>query len=1090
MTFDRISAIVEAVLGALAGSALGRLLQDQQAKRNFRQALTDAITTLYSTRYRIESAEAVDDKFLGHKQAVAELWEKLLDPTKSESDIDYDRLHKVVIKLWPKEIRLTDELKQKQREALEFFVDVLCDELWQYEQFSQRLSTRVIRQVDDHVTRHKRHYIIRSYLDLACERICKSQQELMGHGIDYVEPVVRKFEERPKREEMFRRRGPEQLADREHDLAEHREEFEEVDLNQYLLAGPDKRIAVVADSGLGKTTLLQELFLRACQTWQDGGPIPVFFTPEQGSGCAEENIRPKVFERLKASTQRLRDNQLRRLASDLLDKEQLLLLFDALDQMRNPDTLAGCLGEITLRQNRIVVTARPFAWDKHRASLSSFAHLSLLEFDGRRIARYYGDRLMLPQLKDFREDFLGVPILARMIIELVAEKGKMLGQVVNRADLYREFVSMWLHRTEDGKVVPDRARSAIHADMRRLAFEALKKNHLGQFPRSFGEQVLATAGRNGEQVLIDLEKLQFVLRFLETGEDTLVFRHRSFQEYLAAEALAELYRTPTDIPRIKKFLLHPNWDESLKFLAGMQTDSSKLEMLLNTLLNPEGNPPLLLYHDHVRVAALCLHEAKVGATQAKEELLSRIDGLFERQADLAFELLTAWGKGAAEERLIGLLSDESAYVRSSAARALGEIRSERAVEHLIGLLKDSEEYVRSSAAKALGRIRDEQAWQPLIVLLDDPDEEVIAVADWALREIEGKRRVERLMRELKAPEEWVRYRAAEVLGKIKDKRAEDPLIWALNDPNWIVRSKAAEALGRIGSERAVEHLIGLLKDSEKYVRSSAAEALGRIKDKRAVEPLISLLKDPDKFLRSGATQALGEIKSKRAVEHLISLLKDSGEYVRPSAAEALGRIKDKRAVEPLIRLLKDPEQFVRSVTAWALGEMRSEQAAEPLILLLKDPVGDVRISAALALGKIERVRAEELLILLLEDPVAYVRFKAAWALGEIRSKQAVEHLILLLKDQDRLVRSSATWALGEIKSERAVAPLILLLRETDLFDRPSVTEALTMMEPTESALAAVQRAYENRDFSGVKPNLLRAIGSLDRALRSKETIEG
>ena len=57
----------------------------------------------------------------------------------------------------------------------------------------------------------------------------------------------------------------------------------------------------------------------------------------------------------------------------------------------------------------------------------------------------------------------------------------------------------------------------------------------------------------------------------------------------------------------------------------------------------------------------------------------------------------------------------------SAAGALGEIGSEKAVDALIKALNDQDSYVRSTAADALGKIGSEKAIDALVNALNDQD---------------------------------------------------------------------------------------------------------------------------------------------------------------------------------------------------------------------------------------------------------------------------------------------------------------------------------------------------------------------------------
>ena len=59
----------------------------------------------------------------------------------------------------------------------------------------------------------------------------------------------------------------------------------------------------------------------------------------------------------------------------------------------------------------------------------------------------------------------------------------------------------------------------------------------------------------------------------------------------------------------------------------------------------------------------------------------------------------------AVEPLIGLLKDENVFLRSFAAKSLGELGDKRAVQPLIEMLKDEDEEVRQSATRALDKLR-------------------------------------------------------------------------------------------------------------------------------------------------------------------------------------------------------------------------------------------------------------------------------------------------------------------------------------------------------------------------------------------------
>ena len=150
------------------------------------------------------------------------------------------------------------------------------------------------------------------------------------------------------------------------------------------------------------------------------------------------------------------------------------------------------------------------------------------------------------------------------------------------------------------------------------------------------------------------------------------------------------------------------------------------------------------------------------------------------------------------------LDSSNATVRRNAAWAIGELTNmmpgERAgaVPQLITLLGDSDEWVRMAAARALGELRDERALTRLVATLADDNWRVRQLVVWALSEMKDDRAVTALCSVLLSDVRIeVRRGAAEALGEIASAAAIPSLKQALNDADSSVSAKAAWAISEI-----------------------------------------------------------------------------------------------------------------------------------------------------------------------------------------------------------------------------------------------------------------------------------------------------
>jgi aminopeptidase N len=144
-------------------------------------------------------------------------------------------------------------------------------------------------------------------------------------------------------------------------------------------------------------------------------------------------------------------------------------------------------------------------------------------------------------------------------------------------------------------------------------------------------------------------------------------------------------------------------------------------------------------------------------------------------------------------------------VSARAAKALGEIRTEKAMKALIGGLKISHAKARRAVAKALGNFKDKQAFEALKPLAEkDPSYFVEAEAVHAIArtKIEGAFAVLESGMTKDSFNEVIRCKALEGFGELDDDQAL-PILYenSLYGKPEMVRAQALRTLGIMGKSR-------------------------------------------------------------------------------------------------------------------------------------------------------------------------------------------------------------------------------------------------------------------------------------------------
>jgi HEAT repeat protein len=384
---------------------------------------------------------------------------------------------------------------------------------------------------------------------------------------------------------------------------------------------------------------------------------------------------------------------------------------------------------------------------------------------------------------------------------------------------------------------------------------------------------------------------------VERESGVYAFAHLTFQEYLAARAIAD---REDYIAYTLKHLHDPWWREvillEVGYLSGPNTRRSRklTTDLLSAIRSANSWLEPILERDLLFAARALADVGPLGVDdEFRQAIITEVIGLwqntpYEPQRREVVEVFTYAMPTADGVRiraeLLHCLTGKVGPMRINAINALARIGekapSPEVVEHLLVLTANPDEGVRQAAAGALGSLGGKSASPEVL------DRLLALAADPVMK---------------------VRWAAAKALGELGERAASpevlDRLLALTAGPDANVRRATAVALVQVGEGAAtpeeVERLLALTADADwSRARWAAAEASGQIDEKAAdpeiVDRLLALTADPVIKMRCAAAKALGELGERAAspevLDRLLALNADPDEYVRWAAAMALGQM--------------------------------------------------------------------------------------------------------------------------------------------------------------------------------------------------------
>ena len=633
------------------------------------------------------------------------------------------------------------------------------------------------------------------------------------------------------------------------------------------------QVAVVADAGIGKSTLLRAQVLKAITAHRTrGGRIPVLvhlndltnWKDWEKTHSLEEFLRTQYLSLGHQWGENLLAEKIGAWLSQQYELKKCFFLFDALDEVEQ-----SCRGAVVEALNALdspfILATRPAGYDSklraRKVELSAFTEEQIQQYATAYLGtedeweRFAGALDGHPGTKALAEN----PLLLSLLCYLFT-RGQ-LKLPASRAELFEQAVEERLKARSPKSEKDDRHRlleeSAFHTFFCDVRKAEISEGILLSLARAVG-------GKRKGSLLKD-EVLQSGL-LTKNGPNSYTFLHPRFQEYFAA---ASLKRRTGEEPNGRRWLFeggeytcqicqkvlvpfphyfwHADWHDTITLLAELLDDATPLLRRIQAERDD-------VFHQMLTLAACCLGSAKKVEPKVGREIVEAVCQKCRRLVeypDFNTVRLEVLLKGRQEKWaewvwtfLSAGLKDKDWRVCEAVAWALWDVKDPRVVPALRKALKDGDFDFFWEAAWAIeGKMKDPRIEMSTVFLLADHDVNLGVrgrrAAARILEEIKNLGVVRTLRKALENKDRRVRLAVTRVLWEIKDPRAVPIWCKALKDGDWKVREVATWALGKIEDPRAVLALCDALRDEVLDVFEAAAAALAEIGDPKAVPHLLA-----------------------------------------------------------------------------------------------------------------------------------------------------------------------------------------------------------------------------------------------------------
>jgi HEAT repeat protein/GTPase SAR1 family protein len=895
-----------------------------------------------------------------------------------------------------------------------------------------------------------------------------------------------------------------------------------------------RRIAIIGESGTGKTTLLQKVAKWLLEKTDD---VPIWITSSQlGTNLFDQYLRQKWLPQASQGHQ-LPPIEWQEAFEELLNSGRVWLLLDSVDErLLRLLTVAQQIRSWT-QKVRIIITCRTYIWKNNRDALAAFDTYQTLELsypeqitsfienwfaptDAMPIRQGFanakatqesdnlGKKLLKglekPQKEQIRQAIKN-PLRLALLCRLWQHHPQNLPDT--KAELYQRLVPEFYQWKAEAIATNAQQQQALNDALEKLALRAMQEAKT--FPDRFSHQLVTSVlGEDSPllRVAIRLGWLQTIGAFAENSQEKYyTFFDTTFVQYFAARAVSDwqfFFARHLDKERQLNSssesyrIFEPHWKQSILFWLGREDIALEdKEALIDTLLTFDDGCGCENFYGKRAYFLAAAGIAEFSDSARADEIIAKL-------------VLLGFGSS------LNLLTRPLAV---GARLALQETHRSRAIASLIEIVQTPARLeIQELALASLEKIGkgDLQAKTALEEVLDTTQSQPLR---WRVAEClgtidAGNAKAIASAISLLSPSnsEETQQLALDSLEKIakNDRRAIAMVINLIRTTQSALQRRAFECLETLaqGNASAIASLVQFIRTSkDEGMRRQIAESLEKLDpgNPTAIAVLIQLLQSAQTpEVRQQAVYSLGEISPGNldAIAALVRLLQTSEDiFMRWVAVSSLGKIAadNQEAIDVLVTIIKSPDRSLlqkEAIDTLVKIQPNHPVAITALVKLMQysDDEG-IRREAAESLGKIDPTNPEAIAALSYLLRTSYDEFtcrQAAYSLGKIdpNNIDALKTLVRLIHmSREKDIRSLAAESLGEIGNNNlaAIATLIRLIQSTK--DRDTLRRAIESLgkiaKGNRDAIAALMELLQSREDETIR---LQTADSLIHLLQERQ----